>query len=278
MQIIKVNILICQYVFYGFFNFVLIVFYMTKPFTILFYTIWCAICVFTLFLLLFPAMLIVVQKEAWRKYYLQINSLWCKLFFLLAGIRIEIDFQYVTDKNCPYIFCANHFSTLDNFTLYLLTKNNFALIGDHRIGQLPLFGYLFKKMNICIDRENQESRNKAMFSAARYLRNGVSLGFAPEGGIRSFDPPKIHQPFQDGAFILAIRLQIPIVPVSTITNHKILPETQPFRLYRHPFKAIIHKPIETKGMTMDDLENLKRQTFEVLQYAFDPSFNSILSE
>ena len=196
----------------------------------------------------------------------------------MARINSEVDFQFHTNINHPYIFCANHFSTLDNFTLYLLTKNNFALIGDHRIGKLPLFGYLFKKMNICIDRENQESRNKAMFAAARYLRNGISLGFAPEGGIRSFDPPKIHQPFQDGAFILAIRLQIPIVPISTLTNHKILPETQPFRLHRHTFKAIIHKPIETKGMTMDDLESLKRQTFEVLQYALDPSHINILIE
>jgi 1-acyl-sn-glycerol-3-phosphate acyltransferase len=223
-------------------------------------------------------MLIVVQKEAWRKYYLQLNCFWCKSFFLLAGIRSEVDFQFLTDKNCPYIFCANHFSTLDNFTLYLLTNNNFALIGDHKIGQLPLFGYLFKKMNICIDRENQASRNKAMFSAARYLRNGVSLGFAPEGGIRSFDPPKMHQPFQDGAFILAIRLQIPIVPVSTLTNHKILPETQPFRLHRYTFKAIIHKPIETKGMTMDDLESLKHRTFEILQSALDPAHLNILVE
>lgn len=251
---------------------------MTKTFVSFFYTIWCTICVFTLFLLLFPAMFLVVQKEGWRKYYLQLNRFWCKSFFLLAGIRTEIDFQFLTDKNSPYIFCGNHFSTLDNFTLYLLLKNNFTLIGDHKIGQLPLFGYLFKKMNICVDRKNQESRNKALFSAARYLRNGVSLAFAPEGGIRSFEPPKIHQPFQDGAFILAIRLQIPIVPVSTLTNHKILPETQPFRLHRHTFSAIIHKPIETKGMTMNDLETLKRQTFEVLQSAFYPSFNHVLVE
>jgi len=240
---------------------------MKKNFTLV-YTIWCAFWVFASFLLLFPIMLIIVQKNEWRIYFLKINNFWCKIFFFFAGIKNEITYHFKQDYEQPYIYCTNHFSTLDNFTFHLYVKNNLAVIGDNKIGKLPLFGYLFRKMHICVDRKNQESKIKSMYLASQLLRSGVSIGFAPEGGVRSSEPPKIYQPFQDGAFILAIRLQIPILPVSTLTNHLILPEKKPFRLYKYPFKAIVHHPIETKGMTMKDLEKLKKMTLNVLQSAF----------
>ncbi|MEA5458962.1 lysophospholipid acyltransferase family protein [Arcicella sp. LKC2W] len=239
------------------------------------YTVWSAFCVFTLFLLLFPLMFLFVQREEWRVYYLRVNTLWCKAFFYLVGIKNEADIRFKEDFKQPYIYCSNHFSTLDNFTFHLCVKNRLAIIGDAKIGELPLFGYLFRKMHICIDRKNQASKNKGMFSAAKLLKKGISIGFAPEGGIRSFEPPKIHQPFQDGAFILAIRFQVPILPISNLSNHLILPEKNPFRLHRYPFRAILHPPIETKGMTINDLEKLKKMTFDVIQNALLAEANTI---
>jgi 1-acyl-sn-glycerol-3-phosphate acyltransferase len=131
-----------------------------KNFLSLLYTTWCTFWVFIIFFSLFPIMAIIVQKEKWRYNYIRINKLWCKSFFLFAGIRNEVEFQYQTDFNKPYIYCSNHFSSFDNFTLHLYCTNKLAVIGDYKIGQLPLFGYLFKKMNICINRSNQGSKNR----------------------------------------------------------------------------------------------------------------------
>ena len=123
---------------------------------------------------------------------------------------------------------------------------------------------MFCKLNIAVDRKNQKSRNTAILKAIKVLRSGRSILISPEGGIASRNPPNLHYPFEDGAFILAIHQQIPIVPLTSTTTYQIVPDVKNPLIYRIPFKATVHKPIETKGMTMADVERLKEMTFKVM--------------
>lgn len=228
------------------------------------YTIWCCFVVMSLFLLLYPSIFICLQKESWKVFAHKLNFIWCSLFCILAGIKVEINREFTPNPKEVYVFCGSHFSPIDNFTIYLLVKNFFSVLGDKAIGELPLYGYMFRNLNIVVDRKDQQSRNKAMLQAIRVLRSGRSIVISPEGGIASRKPPKLFYPFEDGAFILAIHQQIPIVPLTSTTTYKMVPDVLNPLIYRVPFKATIHKPIETKGMTMDDLERLKEMTFKVM--------------
>jgi 1-acyl-sn-glycerol-3-phosphate acyltransferase len=217
-----------------------------------------------LFLLLFPFIFICLQRESWKVYAHKINFYWCRAFCFLAGIKIEINYEFVPNPSQTYIFCGSHFSPIDNFTIHLLVRNFFVVIGDKNIGELPLYGYMFRNLHIVVNRKDQQSRNRAMLQAIRMLRSGRSVLMSPEGGIASRNPPKLYYPFEDGAFIMAIHQQLPIVPLTSTTTYQMVPDVPQPLIYRMPFKATVHKPIETKGMTMADLERLKEMTYQVM--------------
>jgi 1-acyl-sn-glycerol-3-phosphate acyltransferase len=60
-----------------------------------------------------------------------------------------------------------------------------------------------------------------------------------------------------------VEKQIAIVPVTIPYNWIILPPDQ-FLLRWHRLKVVFHEPIDTKGKTLDDVEQLKEQLFAVI--------------
>ena len=129
--------------------------------------------------------------------------------------------------------------------------------------KVPLFGYMFRGLYIAVDRESKMSKYKTMIQCAEALSNNVSIAIFPEGTIPKNNNPDMI-PFKEGAFGVAIEKQIPIVPVTFPYNWIILPDDGKFIPRRHLMKVIIHEPIETRGMTVNDIDALKEKTFKVI--------------
>jgi 1-acyl-sn-glycerol-3-phosphate acyltransferase len=96
------------------------------------------------------------------------------------------------------------------------------------------------------------------------IDEGYSLVIFPEGGIRSKTPPIISS-FKDGAFRAAIEKQIAIVPVTIGDNWQALPDDGEVLLRRIENRIIVHRPIETRGLTLEHADFIRDQTFEVIQ-------------
>lgn len=231
----------------------------------LLYTIWCGFWFISIFILLFPFFYIFLQKEEWKPKAHYLNRLWGKIFFFIVGIKLEIEYEFVPNKSKNYVFCANHFSYLDIATMGVILDNYYAFVGKHDAGNVPLFGYMFKHLHISVDRENAKSRVLTLSRTLKTLKSGRSIMIFPEGGIRTKNAPQMHLPLMDGAFSMAIQTQVPIVPVSLLTNYKIMPDESPIRLYRMPMKAIVHQPIITAGLTNEDIVALKEQFYNTVQ-------------
>jgi 1-acyl-sn-glycerol-3-phosphate acyltransferase len=232
---------------------------------LLLYTFWCVVLVVTLFLLLFPFTYIFLQKESWKPYAHRINRLWGKLFFPLVGIRFSIDYRFQPDPRGTYVFCANHFSYLDIAVMGVILNNYYAFIGKHGVKKVPLFGYMFSKLHIQVNRENGNSRTYSLAKSIRTLAGGRSVMIFPEGGISSKNPPKLHLPLQKGAFTMAIQQQVPLVPVVLRTNHLLLPDRKPLLLRPGVVRVVVHEPICTTGLTPAELPDLMEQWREVVQ-------------
>ncbi len=228
------------------------------------YTVWAAFWLIVLFLILFPFFWIFLQKEEWKPKAHYLNRLWGKLYFPIVGIPIKVEYRFNPDVHQAYVFCANHFSYLDIAAMGVVLKNYYAFVGKSAIKKVPLFGYMFSKLHIQVDREDKGSRAKSMTRSIRALQSGRSIVIFPEGGIKTKRPPQMHKPFKDGAFMMAIQQQVPVVPISFLNNYKIMFDNQP-PLSRHILKVVVHEPIETKGMTQDDIEILKTRVYEVIQ-------------
>lgn len=227
------------------------------------YSVWCYFWFLSLFLLLFPFFYIFLQKEKWHPKAHYLNRLWGQLFFPVAFLPVSIEYRKPIDKNKTYIFCANHTSVLDIAVMGVIINNFFAFVGKRELAKIPLFGYMFTKLHITVDRSSRVSSYRTMHTALETLDKGRSIMIFPEGGIITKNPPQMT-PFKDGPFRMAIEKQIPVVPITLPYNWLILPDDGKLLFRRRTIKAIVHEPVYTTGMTMEDLPKLKQIIFDII--------------
>ncbi len=223
------------------------------------------------FFLFMPVFFFAIYFSKYEKYGLLANHWWAKLFFPLMFSRYKIEFKQKLDRNQNYVLCANHFSFFDIPSMAFFPLP-FKFIGKKSVMNVPILGYVFKRLHIMVDREEAKSRSGSLKRGLATLDKGLSLMIFPEGGIFTKSPPEMVA-FKDGAFKAAISKQVPIIPVTIPYNHKILPDDNKYLFRRHRFKIIFHAPIETKNLELGSLESLKNQTYEVIDQELRKHFS-----
>jgi 1-acyl-sn-glycerol-3-phosphate acyltransferase len=216
----------------------------------------------TLFLLFFPLLCIPVIFPSAHQLVGILNRWWARALFALVGLPWKVHYRFTPEPGKQYIFCPNHFSYLDVPTVGL-NQCNTIFVGKSDFRRVPLFGWIYSKLHITVDRNRLKSRYKSLIRAAKAIDEGKSLTIFPEGGIKSTDPPRLA-PFKDGAFRLAIEKQIPIVPVTIPFNWIILPDEN-FMLTWGRVIAIFHEPIPTEGLRLEHVDELKARVYEVIR-------------
>ncbi len=188
-------------------------------------------------------------------------------FFLLffAGAPLKV----IGRENIPfqgaYIICPNHSSFLDIFCLYTIFPDYFVFTGKKEIEKWPLFHiYYTSGMNILVDRKTKTGMIAALKRMSKELESGNSLAIFPEGTITKNAP--FMGSFKSGAFAIAIQKQVPIVPVTFVTNWKILQRGNFFMGNGGPAisKVVIHQPVSTKGLRKGDIDELQDQIYNII--------------
>lgn len=177
----------------------------------------------------------------------------------LAGARLKIVGADNIPEGGSYIICPNHSSFLDIFCIYSIFPKYFVFTGKKEIEKWPLFGlYYTSGMNITVDRHSRTGSIKALKRMSQEIDNGNPLVIFPEGTISKLAPALV--PFKPGAFAIAIQKQVPILPVTFVTNWKLLQRGDFWFGKAGPgiAEVVIHKPIITKGLGkqyIDELQN-----------------------
>lgn len=157
----------------------------------------------------------------------------------------------------PYIICPNHSSFMDIQCMYVMFRDYFVFTGKKEIEKWPLFHIFYTKgMNITVDRSSRIGAYKAFKRMQEELESGNPLVIFPEGTISKNAP--LMGDFKDGAFTLAIRAQVPIVPVTFINNWERLQRKGMLKGLAAPgiTEVIIHEPVYTSGMKAEDVSKL----------------------
>lgn len=187
------------------------------------------------------------------------------ILMLLTGVIPRIKGAIHIPEKGPFIICANHTSFIDSFCIYFVFNSYFVFTGKKEIEKWPLFHIFYTSgMNIIVDRGSVAGSYSALKRMTEELRKGNSLAIFPEG-TRSEHPPKLEQ-FKSGAFALAIQAQVPIVPVSFISNWKRLGRGGMFTGSASPgfSDIVIHKPVVTKGMKKSDVDVLQSAVEQII--------------
>ena len=119
--------------------------------------------------------------------------------------------ERITQPRRPYVVVSNHESFVDILLLCNLPME-MKWLSKVEILRIPVLGWLMRIAgDIALDRASRESAGRAMEQARRTLKNRVSVMIFPEG-TRSTDEDLL--PFKDGAFRLAIKAGVPILPLA----------------------------------------------------------------
>jgi 1-acyl-sn-glycerol-3-phosphate acyltransferase len=190
------------------------------------------------------------------------NRWWARFMFFFIALPYNLEYRSKLDSKKQYIFAPNHFSYLDIAALGL-NHHNTIFVGKNDMENIPVFGYMYRKLHITVDRAKLKSRYSSMIKTFQALDEGKSLVIFPEGGIITEHDPVMGK-FKDGAFRAAIEKQIPIVPVTIPYNWIILPPNE-FLLRWKMLKTVFHEPIDTSGLTLGDLEPLKEKVKNIIE-------------
>ena len=182
------------------------------------------------------------------------------VFFL----KTENHYHFKYDKTQSYIVVGNHNAAVD---IPLNTSTcpkeiNIKFLSKAEAAKIPFVGPLIKNLSVLVERKNSSSRRKTFELMAAELEKGYSIFLYPEGTRnRSKEPLK---EFYNGAFKLAIEHQLPIVICTLVGTKKV---NSPDKLMSFlPGKIISHweKPIETIGLTMNDIDLLKEKVKKIM--------------
>jgi len=217
-----------------------------------------------LLLLMYPLYLVFCLNEKHFNKAFLLLRFHSGLLMYLSGIFPSIKNRHYIKKGQAYVITPNHSSYLDIIILYQILRQYFVFMGKKSLATVPVFNIFFKKMNITVNRKSAADGKRAIDKCGRELEKGNSVVLFPEGTI-SADVPEMLR-FKNGAFKLAIEKQIPVLPVTFLTNYKRIEIAGLFSGRATPgvAKVVVHEPISTKGMTEKDLEPLRDKVFQII--------------
>jgi 1-acyl-sn-glycerol-3-phosphate acyltransferase len=177
----------------------------------------------------------------------------------LAGIRTRVIGRSHIPANQAVVFCANHQSNVDPPILFNALHPRLHILFKAELKKLPLLGKAFQVGGfVPIERANRERSMVAIEQVAQSLREGNSFLTFPEG-TRSRTGALL--PFKRGPFLMALKAQVPIVPVAVQGGTASMRKGS--RLVRPTTVSVrIGEPIQTKGLTLADREMLAERVRE----------------
>jgi 1-acyl-sn-glycerol-3-phosphate acyltransferase len=182
----------------------------------------------------------------------QISRIWMRIFFFLTGLRIEIKGKENLKKGENYIIISNHNSLMDvPITTPFIPGAN-KTIAKIEMAKIPVFGMIYKRGSVLVDRKSEESRKNSFILMKEVLNTGLHMCIYPEG-TRNRTPEPV-QPFHNGAFKLALDTNKPILPAVIFNTAKVLPAHKTFFFW--PVKVKMHflAPIEPGTQSLDQLK------------------------
>jgi 1-acyl-sn-glycerol-3-phosphate acyltransferase len=226
------------------------------------FAIW-GLIVFVITMLIFaiPLWVVGLWKEPRRTVIFQrIARLWMQTFFFFSGLRINIKGKQHFRKATNYIVVSNHNSFMDvPLTTPFIPGAN-KTIAKAEMAKIPLFGMIYKRGSVLVDRKSEESRKNSFLQMREVLNMGLHMCIYPEGTRNKTLEPL--QPFHNGAFRLAVDSGKAILPTVIFNTAKVLPAGKSFFFW--PVKVKMHflAPVEVAGQTTDQLKN---KVFEIMR-------------
>ena len=167
----------------------------------------------------------------------------------------------------PVVYAANHQSAMDIPLLYVYLPTQFRIIAKAELFRYPFMGWhLSRSGQIAVDEKNIRANLRSLNRGVESVQHGMPLAVFPEGGRTNDGEIK---KFMSGAFYVAIKAQVPVLPVAIVGTMEVL-KMNHYVIHPGPLQLVIGKPISTEGLTTRDMDALSgrvKNAIEDMYYA-----------
>ena len=187
-------------------------------------------------------------------------SVWgtfCSFFWLMPHTNYN---KPIKKNDRAVIYVLNHNSYMDiPLMMKIFYDVQIRVLGKFDLAKVPVFGFIYRKAAILVDRSSPEARAKSILNLKEMLAHNISIAIYPEGTFNMSNMPL--KEFYDGAFKIAVETQTPIQPVLLLNALDRLHYDSVFSFTPGRTKAVFLEEF----LPGDDAQLLKEKVFAVME-------------
>ena len=183
----------------------------------------------------------------------RIARAWARVCVWISGARLTVRGGEKLRRHPVAVYASNHTSYMDTPVVFSTLPFQFRILAKKELWSMPFIGwYLNRSGQIAVDTDNPRATLSSLSAGVKALKNGMSLFIFPEG---SRTPDGELKTFLAGAAYLAIRAQVPVVPIALSGVYDLLP-IHASHFFPCEVTLTAGEPIETVGMTIRQTDEL----------------------
>jgi 1-acyl-sn-glycerol-3-phosphate acyltransferase len=200
----------------------------------------------------------VPQSIVWAFAKLQARNL-CRAL----GVTVRVRGAELVEDGAPFIFTPNHQSHIDIAALLGFLPGNNRFAAKKELFDEPVLGAVMRTLGMLpVDRDDPM---KSIEVLNRSAAEGRSIIIFPEG---TRSPDSNLLPFKKGAFVAALEMGYPIVPVIVKGTRKVMPKGKYLSIYPGTIEIVVKAPIPTQGLAYEDRERLRDAVRDIIAEEF----------
>jgi 1-acyl-sn-glycerol-3-phosphate acyltransferase len=176
---------------------------------------------------------------------------WARTILAICRVRVRVHGVENLERGQSYVYVSNHASMFDIPAILAAVPDQIRIVYKKELEVVPLFGWGLKWGHyIGIDRGRGSKAMESLEEAIGKIRNGQSLLLYAEG-TRTTDGTL--QPFKRGAFNIAVRAGVPVIPLTINGSFRIMPKRS-IIIRPGDVEVVLDKPILIAGLTGREAE------------------------
>lgn len=226
-------------------------------------TVWAALVAVVVSIAIASAVMFVALVSSSSPLVDWLIRLWARLLVRAAGIDLRTEGGERIDPQQRYVLVGNHHSYFDiPCILAAIDTQPIRFMAKASLFKIPIFGWALGRSGfIPIDRKNRRTAVKSFDLAARRIRRGNTIVVFPEEG-----RTRVRQlrDFQRGAFLLAIKSELPVLPIAVDGTFDVFPAGA--KAIRPGVVTIrVGTPIPTASASVREKERLAQEAKEQIE-------------
>jgi 1-acyl-sn-glycerol-3-phosphate acyltransferase len=194
-----------------------------------------------------------------------IAHLWARTLLLISFSPVSIVGVEKLHEHQTAVYASNHLSYMDTPVLFARLPFQFRILAKQSLWKVPFIGwYLNRSGQVSVDTNSPRSLIASLNRGVATLKSGLPLVLFPEGGRAATGQ---LQTMMSGCAYMAIKAQVPLIPLTLIGTYELLP-IHVYALHPRPLLIVIGDPIPTIGLHTRDADALTQRVYQAISTTY----------